>query len=265
MDRVFVVGDIHGCVDELATLLDGLQLVPGDAMVFVGDYVDRGPASREVIDVLLELRRHAEIATTFLKGNHEDMLLAYMGLGGQYGEAYLHNGGVETLASYRLHPLTPGPEVAAALPAEHLEFFRGLALTRTIGSFLVTHAGIDPERPLAQQREEDLLWIRERFVKHAHPLPYTVCFGHTPRRDVLLHLPYKIGLDTGCVYGNRLSCIELRDARLFQVRRGGRRVESRDLRSRFRAAGIELRPGDDADVGGGVAGPTGSGRAPGAP
>jgi serine/threonine protein phosphatase 1 len=265
MGRVFVVGDIHGCVDELDTLLDALALAPRDTVVFVGDYVDRGPASKDVIDVLLELRRNSDILTTFLKGNHEDMLLAYMGLAGQHGEAYLHNGGVETLVSYGLHPLTPGPEVAAALPAEHLQFLRELALTHTIGSFLMTHAGIDPERPLAEQREEDLLWIRERFVNHPHPLPYTVCFGHTPRRDVFLHLPYKIGLDTGCVYGNRLSCIELRESRLFQVRRGGRRIESRDLRSRFRAAGIELTLAASAPATGSAGRGGGDSGAPGTP
>jgi serine/threonine protein phosphatase 1 len=242
MNRVFVVGDIHGCVDELDVLLESLALTTGDTVVFVGDYVDRGPASKDVVDVLLALRQDSGIQSIFLKGNHEDMLLAYMGLPGQHGESYLHNGGVDTLVSYGLHPLTAGPAVAAALPQEHLDFFRGLELTHTIGPFLMTHAGIDPARPLVEQREEDLLWIRERFVNHPHPLPYTVCFGHTPRRDVLLHLPYKIGLDTGCVYGHRLSCIELREARLFQVRRGARQIESRDLRSRFRTAGIGLPP-----------------------
>jgi serine/threonine protein phosphatase 1 len=265
MNRVFVVGDVHGCVDELDVLLTSLALSPGDAVVFVGDYVDRGPASKEVLDLLIALRCRAEIQTTFLKGNHEDMLLSYMGLAGRYGESYLHNGGVDTLVSYGLHPLTPGPEVAAALPDDHLEFLRGLDLIHTIGPFLVTHAGIDPERPLAEQREEDLLWIRERFVSHPHPLPYTVCFGHTPRRDVLLHLPYKIGVDTGCVYGNRLSCIELRESRLFQVRRGARRIESRDLRSRFRAAGIALPVGAAARTTGSPGHRAGGDGAPGAP
>ncbi len=265
MNRVFVVGDVHGCADELETLLGSLALAPGDAVVFVGDYVDRGPASQDVLDLLIALRRRAEIQSTFLKGNHEDMLLAYMGLAGQHGESYLHNGGVDTLVSYGLHPLTPGPEVAAALPVAHLEFLCELALIHTIGPFLVTHAGIDPERPLAQQREEDLLWIRERFVSHPHLLPYTICFGHTPRRDVLLHLPYKIGLDTGCVYGNRLSCIELREARLFQVRRGGRRIESRNLRSHFRAAGIALPLDAAARTTGSPGRGAGSNEAPGAP
>jgi serine/threonine protein phosphatase 1 len=265
MGRIFVIGDIHGCAGELETLLGGLDPAPGDKVVFVGDYVDRGPASKDVIDLLLELRRRPQIQSTFLKGNHEDMLLAYMGFPGQYGDAYLHNGGVETVASYRLHPLTPGLELAAALPAEHLGFLRQLEMMHQIGPFLVTHAGIDPAHPLAEQREEDLLWIRERFVNHPHPLPYTICFGHTPRRDVLLHLPYKIGLDTGCVYGNRLSCIELGEPRLFQVRRGGRRIETRDLRARFRAAGIELVVGAPSAAGGSAGRQSGGSGAPGAP
>jgi serine/threonine protein phosphatase 1 len=241
VERAFVVGDVHGCVDELAALLDTLGLGSGDAIVFVGDYVDRGPASRDVVDLLLDLHARPGIDTTFLRGNHEDMLLAYMGFPGLHGEAFLHNGGMETLASYRLHPLTPGQEVAAALPARHLTFLRQLGLMHTIGTVLVTHAGIDPARPLAAQREEDLLWIREPFISQPHPLPFTVCFGHTPRREVLFDLPYKIGLDTGCVYGNRLSCIELQEQRLLQVRRGQRHVTTKDLRPLFRAAGTTVR------------------------
>src|SRR6185369_9391161 len=94
-------------------------------------------------------------------------------------------------------------------------------------------AGIDPRRPLAAQRDEDLLWIREDFIDHPHHLPYTVIFGHTPRREVLLDLPYKIGLDTGVVYGNKLSCLELETKRLFQITRGAHTVDSHSLAAHF--------------------------------
>lgn len=234
MARAFVIGDVHGCASELEALLQGLAPTAGDAVMFVGDYIDRGPASKAVVELLIALQRRKDITTTFLRGNHEDMLLAYMGFPGRYGSAFLHNGGVDTLVSYGLHPLTPGPEVAEALPASHLAFLRALELTHVHGDFLIAHAGIDPERPLEEQRDEDLLWIRDAFINKPHPLPYTVCFGHTPRRDVFLDLPYKIGLDTGCVYGNRLTCIELTRARLFQVRAGTTTVESRSVRAAFR-------------------------------
>ena len=229
MGQLFVVGDIHGCAVELESLLVGLPLTAGDSIVFLGDYVDRGPDSRPTIELLLALQRRTEITTVFLKGNHEDMLLAYLGRDGRYGEVFLQNGGIETLVSYGLRPTAGGAEVAAALPASHTRFLEGLVLSHVVSPYLMVHAGVDPRRSLADQRAEDLLWIRDRFIARRHPLPYTICFGHTPRREVLFDLPYKIGLDTGCVYGNRLSCIELREPRLFDVVAGTRTVRVRGL------------------------------------
>jgi serine/threonine protein phosphatase 1 len=233
MDQIFVIGDIHGCASELDALLSSLPLAHGDTIAFVGDYIDRGPASTDVIRIVLDLQRDPGLRTVCLKGNHEDMFLDYMGLGGRHGGAFLYNGGAATLVSYGMEPWCEGPVVASRLPADHLSFFRALQTTYLTPPFLVVHAGVHPERALAEQREEDLLWIRDRFIAGPHALPYTVCFGHTPRRDVLIDLPYKIGLDTGCVYGNRLSCIELNQPRLFQVRAGQRRVLTRDLASAF--------------------------------
>ena len=106
----YVIGDIHGCVDELRRLVDGLPLVNGDVVVFLGDYIDRGPDSRGVVSYLLSLQRnHEEVKFEFLKGNHEDMLLSYLGVAGQHGDMFLMNGGKATLASYALEPghLTP--------------------------------------------------------------------------------------------------------------------------------------------------------------
>ena len=91
------------------------------------------------------------------------------------------------------------------------------------------HAGVRPTQPLAAQSEEDLLWIREEFINQPHPFPYTVLFGHTPQREVLVDLPYKVGLDTGLVYGNRLSCLEIDAQRIWQIRRGQRAVTHRTL------------------------------------
>jgi serine/threonine protein phosphatase 1 len=234
MQQLFVVGDIHGCARELEALLGRLPLSAGDTIVFLGDYVDRGSDAKAVVEQLLALASRTGITAVFLKGNHEDMFLAFLGRGGHYGDAFLYNGGVETLASYGIHPRTPPSEVAAALPRAHSRFLDSLSLTHVAPPYLMVHAGIDPERDLAAQSPEDLLWIREPFIRNPHTLSYTVCFGHTPVRDVWLDLPYKIGLDTGCVYGNRLSCIETREPRVFQVAAGSRRVEVRDLADRFR-------------------------------
>ncbi len=229
--RTFVIGDIHGCVDEIDRLLDALSPSSADTLVLLGDYIDRGPSSRAVIDRMLRLRREAP-RCVFLKGNHEDMFLAYMGQQGAYGEAFLFNGGEATLRSYGLEECTPAA-VAARLPPEHLAFLLSLEMRFQQGRFLCVHAGIAPDRPLDDQRDEDLLWIRDGFIAHPHPFPYTVLFGHTPQREVLVDEPYKIGLDTGLVYWNKLSCLELEGLQLHQIRRGAREVMSRPLPQRL--------------------------------
>jgi len=228
--RTFVVGDIHGCVDEVDRLLDALTPAASDTLVFLGDYIDRGPFPKAVIDRMLRLR-HEGPRCVFLKGNHEDMFLAYMGERGAYGEAFLFNGGETTLRSYGLEGQSPA-SLAVRVPPEHLEFLLSLELRYEHPPFLCVHAGVAPNRPLDDQRDEDLLWIRDAFVAHPHPFGCTILFGHTPQREVLVHHPYKIGLDTGLVYWNKLSCLELEEQRLYQIRRGEREVSSRLLPQR---------------------------------
>jgi Calcineurin-like phosphoesterase len=225
--RTFVVGDLHGCVEELEVLLDQLRLGSADSIVFLGDYVDRGPASKAVIDRLICLRGEGP-RCVFLKGNHEDMFLDFIGLDGQYGRAFLLNGGTATLNSYGLEGCG-GQEIAARLPAAHKAFLQTLQMYAIEGSYLCVHAGINPLRPIEQQSDEDLLWIRDEFIRNRHRLPYTVLFGHTPHREVFLDLPYKIGLDTGLVYANKLSCLELQSSELYQVRRGERNLRITSL------------------------------------
>jgi len=229
MGRFFVVGDIHGCARELESLLAALGLVKDDTVAFIGDYIDRGPESRAVVDMMLALRARADVATVFLKGNHEDMCLAYLGRAGQWGEAWRMNGGGATLRSYAVSPQATGAEAAAAIPASHVDFFAGLALRHVVDDFLLVHAGIRPLRALEAQESEDLLWIREEFITSRHDLPYTVVFGHTPQRRVLVDLPYKIGIDTGCVYGGRLTAVELRERVLYQVAYNEKQVKQSPL------------------------------------
>lgn len=236
--RTFVIGDLHGCHEELCRLLDALALTSADTVCCLGDYIDRGPSPRAVIERLTRLREEGP-RCVFLKGNHEDMFLAFLGEPGHYGEAFLWNGGGTTLASYGLADET-GEMVRARLPAQHHEFLRGLETHAALAPFYCVHAGVRPTRPLTEQDEEDLYWIREDFIGAAHPFPYTVLYGHTPERDVRLHLPFKIGLDTGLVYGNRLSCLELRSGDLYQIRRHDRRVERRSLAEELTRAGVRL-------------------------
>lgn len=232
--RTCVIGDIHGCAEELDRLLDRLAPTSADTLIFLGDYIDRGPSPKAVIDRLLRLRNEGP-RCIFLKGNHEDMFLAFLGHPGHYAEAFLFNGGEATLHSYGLEG-KPAALVAAELPADHLDFLLSLRVQFQQGNFLCVHAGLAPTRPLDQQREEEMLWIRDEFILNPHPFPFTVLYGHTPRREVLVELPHKIGLDTGLVYWNKLSCLDLESQQLFQIRRGESRVSRSSLRARFEAA-----------------------------
>jgi serine/threonine protein phosphatase 1 len=238
--RTYVIGDIHGCLNELNALLDFLRPDSNDQVCFLGDYVDRGTDSKGVIARLIQLRDEGP-RCTFLKGNHEAMLLAYLGHAGLYGDAFLLNGGGRTLASYGI---SAHPQSAAEvrLPREHEAFLVSLERDVRLGEFFCVHAGLHPGRPLEKQTDEDRFWIREGFITVPHRFPFTILFGHTPQRDVFLDLPYKIGLDTGLVYGNKLSCLELETKSLFQVRRETSEVITRDLEEEFaRAAPLTSR------------------------
>jgi serine/threonine protein phosphatase 1 len=232
--RLVCIGDVHGCAQELAALLEALAPGPEDRLVFLGDYVDRGPESRATLDLLVDLRARLP-RTVFLRGNHEEMLLAYLGLGGHGADIFLRAGGVPTLASYGLEVRgreAPSSEaVRASMPTEHLDFLReGLRLHHEAGAYLFVHAGVRPGVGLARQDARDLLWIREEFLSAEHGFPHTVVFGHTPLRDVWFDARRKIGLDTGCVYGGRLSAIDLTEGVLHQVRRGTSRADRRSIR-----------------------------------
>jgi serine/threonine protein phosphatase 1 len=230
----FVIGDIHGCLEELACLLESLSLEPLDRLVFLGDYIDRGPDSRGVVSHLIDLKDKGKQDVIFLKGNHEDMMLSYLGLQGRHGEMFLFNGGDATMASYGLSRRNNHPQgLLAAMPNDHLEFFKGLRVYYLMEPFLCVHGGIHPRKPMAEQVEEEVLWIRDEFIQNTHALPYTVLFGHTPLKEVLFHLPYKIGLDTGLVYGNWLSCLEVNEKVLFQIKRGTKEVIQRPVRDHW--------------------------------
>lgn len=225
--RTFVIGDVHGCVMEVERLLDAIRPGDIDTVCFLGDYIDRGPNARGTIERLIRLAAEGP-RCVFLKGNHEDMFLAFLGFPGHYGDAFLGNGGDATLSSYGLLGRS-GMEVAQRLPTAHREFLLTLRSYARLGGHLCVHAGLRPTRELAEQDEEDLLWIRQEFSAAPHAFPFTVLFGHTPYRDVFLDLPYKVGLDTGLVYGNRLSCLEVEQQRLWQIGRGDHQVACRSL------------------------------------
>lgn len=225
--RFFVFGDIHGCPDEPTLLTQHLEKECGlnsdDALIFLGDFVDRGPDTKGVVQLMLELKVKFP-KTRFLKGNHEDMLLDFLGFGGRQGQAFLQNGGLETIQSYGISIFASPEEMVSSLPSDHFKFFCDLESMLRFDRYIAVHAGVNPLRDLNAQNSGDTLWIRDDFISNVHPFDFTILFGHTPHREVLLHLPYKIGLDTGLVFGNKLSCLELPSGNLYQVTRGAKTV-----------------------------------------
>jgi len=212
-DTIYAIGDIHGCRDHLERLLD--QVKPDlsrHRLVFIGDYVDRGPDSRGVIDYILNLQKTFPPENIIcLMGNHERMFLDY--LRGVEERFFLINGGANTLASYRDIDWLAWPR---RLPPAHDQFLHGLQLFYATEAYIFVHGGLRPGVPLAVQEEEDLLWIRDEFILAAADFGKRVIFGHTPFPKPLVQ-PNKIGIDTGAVYGNRLTCVKLPDEKFFWV------------------------------------------------
>jgi serine/threonine protein phosphatase 1 len=216
----YVVGDIHGCLAELRYLIEQLPLEHDDRLVFLGDYIDRGPHSMGVVSYLLELPKQANVEAVFLKGNHEDMFLDYLGFSGNHGDVFLSNGGVATLASYGLPASNfGGIEVAEQLPPAHLNFYQNLETFYMVKPYLCVHAGIQPLKKLEEQSAAEMYWIRGEFIRNPHTLPFTA------QKEALFDLPYKIGLDTGLVYGNKLSCLATEEKVLYQIKRGNKAVQ----------------------------------------
>ncbi len=213
--KIFAVGDIHGCLTSLENLLEQLPISWGkDYLIFLGDYIDRGPDSRAVIDLLIELKNQYPEKVITLKGNHEWMLERF--LKGIDIETYLYNGGDTTLKNY-FNFKTGKIEI----PLEHLEFLKNLKLYFELYNYFFVHAGIRPGIPLEFQTEEDLLWIRDSFIFSEDEFSKVVIFGHTPFSAPLV-LKDRIGIDTGCVYGGYLTAVQLPEIKFYQIPCGGR-------------------------------------------
>ncbi|MDM8522511.1 metallophosphoesterase family protein [Desulfococcaceae bacterium HSG8] len=210
MEKIFAIGDIHGTYNKLAALMDKIDIDPeSDTLVFVGDYIDRGPDSFEVVEYLIDLKKHCR-NTVFLKGNHEDMLEKYIYGPDKY--TYLVNGGRKTLESYMKQTSVSAPPI----PGDHLDFFESLVLFYETDSYIFVHAGLRENIPLEMQEPDDLLWIRTEFIQSDYDFGKQVIFGHTPFLEPLVNLN-KIGIDTGAVYGNELTCVKLPDVEFYSV------------------------------------------------
>ncbi|MCL6622306.1 MAG: serine/threonine protein phosphatase [Syntrophobacterales bacterium] len=209
---IYVVGDIHGCLGHLERLLEEVNPdLSRDRLVFVGDYIDRGLCSRGVVEYLVRLKaRHPGDRIICLKGNHEAMFLDF--LTGKDRELFLFNGGRSTLREYWGENWQNLKELR--LPPEHEIFFRELLPYYETPEYFFVHAGVKPGVPLDQQSEEDLLWIRGEFIMSFEDFGKKIVFGHTPFRAPLI-MPNKLGIDTGAVYGNFLTCVKLPEEEFF--------------------------------------------------
>jgi serine/threonine protein phosphatase 1 len=204
--KTYVIGDIHGCLDPLQALMAQLSLRKHDELLFIGDYIDRGPDAKGVVDYVLELRKSRPGKVTCLMGNHEWMLLNH--LDGTDPVSWLQNGGMATRSSY-------GGE--DQIPYAHLEFLHSLSPLHRTDDYLFVHAGIRPGVPLEAQSTEDMLWIRREFYLYPGRFDPPVVFGHTPLREVLIQED-RIGIDTGCVFGGKLTCLVLPEREVIQVK-----------------------------------------------
>ena len=219
---VYAIGDVHGRADLLNALIDVIvydcrssQEKPH--LVFLGDYIDRGFQSREVISTLIELGRNKDFETVFLKGNHEQAMLRFLN-DHQIGPDWANFGGRETLISYGISPPKSinaveewqeiQQELVKTIPAQHVEFLEKLEVSHKIGPYGFVHAGVKPGVPYEQQTDEDRMWIRDEFLNAKDKEDLFIVHGHTP-----VNAPYsdhrRVNVDTGAYFTGRLTAVKI--------------------------------------------------------
>lgn len=216
-NKVFAIGDIHGCNNELQKLLKKLPLDQNSTLVFLGDYVDRGPDSKGVLQTIIELQNDYNVVA--LLGNHEAMMLEFIkDPSSALAGFFILNGGSATLASYVTH----GNHYQ--FPEAHLHFLENLPLTYETDSHFFVHAGV-PNQKLKKMdpslHRNDLLWIRRPFLESTFNWEKVIVHGHTPSHEIE-RTQRRINLDTGCVYNGTLSAMEVHSQQIYQVQAEGK-------------------------------------------
>jgi serine/threonine protein phosphatase 1 len=213
---IYAIGDIHGELQKLRNLMEKIEatgLTESDRLVFVGDYIDRGPCVPQVLEYLVELkeRRPGDI---FLRGNHDQVMLEARdyfdksrGVSVRFDDIqwWFSCGGRETIEQY---PKTK--PWYTAIPASHWEFLESTRMQYEEGNYLFVHAGMVPPGKKWRQKEDPRLWIREEFIGSKADFGKTVVFGHTPQ-DLMMPcvMKNKVGVDTGAAYGGPLTALRL--------------------------------------------------------
>ena len=226
--NIFAIGDIHGSLDQLISIHNKIFNYPNykkeeDLLVYLGDYIDRGLKSKQVVNQILNLKNE-EIKTTFLMGNHEEFMCDFLFKEVNNLENWLNYGADQTFKSYDIevvefikdgfedHIIDKLREILIEkLGNEHLNFFNNLQLTFSVAQYLFVHAGIDPKKNLKDQSKKDYLWARsDDFFHKNFKGEKIIVHGHTPEKDVV-NFPYRINIDTGCYFSGKLSCVCLND------------------------------------------------------
>ena len=210
--RRFVIGDIHGCAKALDTLIETIAPTSSDELVFLGDYIDRGPNSRDVVKQVIEVGKSCR--TVALRGNHEIMLLG-VALYGLDDKVWLSNGGNTTLFSY-------GGKLSK-IPEDHLEFFRDLRPYYETDDSIFVHAGYDPALEMRHQEETSLYWMHlDDPLPGPHISGKRVFVGHTPQPDGMVRdAEHLVAIDTYCFGGGYLTGYDVASNEYIQVNRHG--------------------------------------------
>lgn len=231
--RLYVVGDIHGRLDLLAELMDKIEQDSNSfsgavQKIFLGDYVDRGLYSRQVIDYLVSLQDRERKPPTFIMGNHEQVMRELLRdpSNRELLEDWLTFGGRETLLSYGVMPsVLQGNRdnimnvAKAKIPAAHVDFLEKLSLSQTHGDYFFCHAGVRPGIDLAAQTEQDLTWIRYDFLSYTRSFGKVVVHGHTISPQVEFR-PNRIGIDTGAYATGCLTALALEGTKRWLLQTG---------------------------------------------
>ena len=226
--NIFSIGDIHGCLKQLISLQKKIINIPSfkkedDLLIYLGDYIDRGPHSKDVINQVIKLKKE-NIKSIFLMGNHEQVMIDFLFNKINNLRYWLSLGADQTFRSYDI-------EVAEfikdgfgdnkieelrnvflnQLTEKHIHFLKNLKLSYTLGKYLFVHAGVNPEKSILEQNKEDFLWSRsDKFFDKNFKFEKIVVHGHTPEKEVV-NFPYRINIDTGCFFSGKLSSVYLND------------------------------------------------------
>jgi serine/threonine protein phosphatase 1 len=226
--NIFAIGDIHGCLSELTLIHKKILThnnfnVKNDLIIYLGDYIDRGKNSKEVINQILKLKNN-KIKTVNLMGNHDEFMIDFLFNNKNNIKNWLNFGLDQTIRSYDIEVvdfIKDGFEddiidrlrkaLLGKMSEEHINFFKNLELSFSSEKYLFVHAGIDPKKKLEDQTKEDFLWSRSKgFFDKDFKSKKIIVHGHTPENEIVNN-PHRINIDTGCYFSGKLSSVCLSD------------------------------------------------------